>query len=128
MPNIDVEYNKNSITKFPDVVFNEGNHFNPGDSIFIAPVSGVYLLSWAVQGHNSRYSVTQLMIDNVRMEALHTSVGGNGGYFPFTRTIICPVRKGSHIWIETDNANTKHFFDSTDLTSSSFMGVLLFKD
>jgi hypothetical protein len=38
--------NIKSIVKFDEVPINEGNHFNSGDGIFVAPVSGTYQFSW----------------------------------------------------------------------------------
>jgi hypothetical protein len=37
-----ITLNKNSIVKFDEVSVNEGNHFNSGDGIFVAPVYGTY--------------------------------------------------------------------------------------
>lgn len=53
MPEANTVYSKNSIVKFNQMVYNNGNHFNPGDSIFIAPHSGLYFFSWTVQTYGS---------------------------------------------------------------------------
>jgi hypothetical protein len=58
---------KNSIVKFDEVSVNEGNHFNSGDGIFVAPVSvsGTYLFSWTTQTDSNHLAETELRVDNI---------------------------------------------------------------
>jgi hypothetical protein len=69
--------NKNSVVKFSDVLNNEGNHFNSGDSVFVSPVSGVYLFSWTTQTYSGKNVNTELRVNNVIKETLHASLGGS---------------------------------------------------
>ena len=45
--------NTNSIVKFDEAVLNEGNHFNTGDGVFVAPVSGIYQFTWTTLTYNT---------------------------------------------------------------------------
>ena len=78
MPAADITLNKNSIVKFSEVSNNEGNHFNSGDSVFVSPVSGLYLFSWTTTTTSSKNTNTELRVNNVRIETLHSAVGGTG--------------------------------------------------
>jgi hypothetical protein len=65
--------NINSIVKFDEVSVNEGNHFNSGDGIFVAPVSGTYQFSLTTLISSSQIAETELKVDNVIKETLHIS-------------------------------------------------------
>lgn len=126
MDDTDITYNKNSIVKFKDVLYNEGKHFFPGDSIFIAPVSGVYLFSWTIQCYSGKTSVTELRVANTVKEKIGVSLGSTGIEL-FTRVVVCNVEKGQHVWIQTGNVFTENYFENGYSSPGSFMGVLLFK-
>ncbi|XP_063400088.1 uncharacterized protein LOC134684713 [Mytilus trossulus] len=57
--------NKNSIVKFDTEFIDEGNNFNTGDGIFVAPIAGFYLFSWNVQTYTSKSVETELRVDNI---------------------------------------------------------------
>lgn len=122
----DITYNKNSIVKFKDVLYNEGKHFFPGDSIFIAPISGVYLFSWTIQSYTGKTSLTELRVANTVKERIAVNLGSTVTE-SFTRVVICKVEKGQHVWIQTGSSFTDNYFYSGYSSNSSFMGVLLFK-
>lgn len=129
MAQTDTVYNKNSIVKFSRAMYNEGCHFNPGDSIFIASKSGLYLFSWEVQCHKGKARYTELKVDNITTQRQFSQLGGTGDFFATTRN-ICRISKGSHVWIETGNIFSENFFgyEKGTKTTSSFMGALLYKE
>lgn len=94
--------NKNSIVKFDDVSVNEGNHFNSGDGIFVAPVSGTYQFSWTTITTSGKLTETELRVDNAIKETLHISLGA--GNISGTKVVLCKVGKGDHVWIQTSNS------------------------
>ena len=130
MPFANTIYNKNSIVKFNRAILNEGNHFSPGDSIFIAPQSALYMFAWSIQSAGGKTSFTVLKVDNIVKQKQYVHFGGSAGWFQTTRSIICRVRKGKHVWIETGNLFAENFFDNEEHTNtaSSFMGLLLYKE
>ena len=60
-----ITLNKNSIVKFDEVSVNEGNHFNSGDGIFVAPMSGTSLFSWTTLTDSNDLAETELRVDNI---------------------------------------------------------------
>jgi len=122
----DLTFNKNSIVKFSDVLNNQGNHFNFGDSIFVSPVSGVYLFSWTTMTYSGKSVNTELRVNNIVKETLHASLGSSVGVVSVSRTIICNVQKNDHVWIQTSGYYSENFFESYQNSRSSFMGFLVY--
>ncbi|CAC5410095.1 unnamed protein product [Mytilus coruscus] len=127
MPAAVVDYNKNSIVKFSNVLYNEGNIFNHGDGVFVSPVTGVYLFSWTILTFNGKAVNTELRVDNVLKETLHASVGSAVGHISVSRTVICRVTKKEHVWIQTAGSYAGNVFDYDAGDASSFMGVLIYE-
>ena len=115
--------NKNSIVKFDEVSVNEGNHFNSGDGIFVAPVSGTYQFSWTTITTSNKLAETELRVDNAIKETLHISLGT--GIISGTKVALCKVRKGDHVWIQTSHAYGTNYFYVTNAAKSSFTGMLI---
>ena len=116
--------NINSIVKFDEVSVNEGNHFNSGDGIFVAPVSGIYQFSWTTLTVSSKLAETELRVDNVIKETLHISLGT--GIISGTKVVLCKVKKGDHVWIQTSNVYVSNTFVVANANAkSSFTGMLI---
>jgi hypothetical protein len=116
--------NINSIVKFDEVSVNEGNHFNSGDGIFVAPVSGIYQFSWTTLTVSSKLAETELRVDNVIKETLHISLGT--GTISGTKVVLCKVKKGDHVWIQTSNVYVSNTFVVANANAkSSFTGMLI---
>ena len=115
--------NINSIVKFDEVSINEGNHFNSGDGIFVAPVSGTYQFSWTTLTTTSKFVETELRVDNVVKDTLHIYLGT--GNISGTKVVLCKVRKGDHVWIQTSHAYATNYFYVANAAKSSFTGMLI---
>ena len=115
--------NKNSIVKFDEASVNEGNHFNSGDGIFVAPVSGTYQFSWTTLTTNSKLIETELRVDNVVKDTLHIALGA--GNISGTKVVLCKVKKGDHVWIQTSNSYDTNYFAVANAGKSSFTGMLI---
>ena len=126
MTNTDIILNKNSVVKFSEVLNNEGNHFNSGDSIFVSPVSGVYLFSWTIMTCIGKTVHTELRVDNIVKETLHANIASSSGRFSVSRVIICNVKKNDHVWIQTSVHSTENYFEYQYNSRSSFMGFLMY--
>jgi hypothetical protein len=126
MPQSEITLNKNSVVKFSDVLNNKGNHFNSGDSVFVSPVSGVYLFSWTTQTYSGNYVNTELRVNNVVKEILHANIGGSVGRVSVSRVIICNVEKNDHVWIQTSGYFSENYFNNQYNSGSSFMGFLMY--
>ena len=114
---------KNSIVKFDEVSINEGNHFNSGDGIFVAPVSGTYQFSWTTLTTTGKLVETELRVDNIVKETLHIILGT--GNISGTKVVLCKVGKGDHVWIQTSHVYTTNFFYVANAAKSSFTGMLI---
>jgi hypothetical protein len=118
-----ITLNKNSIVKFDEVSVNEGNHFNSGDGIFVAPVYGTYQFSWTTITINSKVAETELRVDNAIKETLHISLGT--GIISGTKVVLCKVGKGDHVWIQTSHLYTTNYVYVANAAKSSFTGMLI---
>ena len=126
MPQSDIVLNKNSVVKFNDVLNNKGNHFNSGDSIFVSPVSGVYLFSWTTMTYSGKNVNTELRVNNIVKETLHANIGGAVGRVSVSRVIICNVQKSDHVWIQTSGHYSENYFYYGYDSGSSFVGFLMY--
>ena len=116
--------NINSIVKFDEVSINEGNHFNSGDGIFVAPVSGTYQFSWTTLTTTSKFAETELRVDNVVKDTLDIYLGT--GNISGTKVALCKVKKGDNVWIQTSNVyGTNSFVVANGNAKSSFTGMLI---
>ena len=118
-----ITLNKNSIVKFDEVSVNEGNNFNSGDGIFVAPVYGTYQFSWTTITINSKLAETELRVYNAIKETMHISLGT--GIISGTKVVLCKVRKGDHVWIQTSHAYGTNYFYVANAAKSSFTGMLI---
>jgi hypothetical protein len=48
------------------------------------------------------------MIDNVVKDTLHNSL--DAGTISGTKVVLCKVKKGDHVWIQTSNAYATNYF------------------
>ena len=127
MKRSDTALNTYSIVKFSTILNNEGNHFNSGDSVFVSPVSGVYLFSWTTMTYSGKNVNTELRVNNIIKETLHASLGSSVGSVSVSRTIICNVRKNDHVWIQTSGQFSENLFHYGYISGSSFMGFLMYR-
>ncbi|CAG2216916.1 unnamed protein product [Mytilus edulis] len=120
----DIVLNKQSIVKFSEVNLDIGNNFNSGDGIFIAPVSGIYLFSWTTITYPGKNVDTELRVDNVVIDSMF-GVSGTSGSVPVTKVVLCQVKKGDHVWIQTSSYYTENYFYTPNDSRSSFTGMLV---
>jgi hypothetical protein len=116
-----------STIKFNTVVTNEDGHYNPGDGVCVAPVSGAYLFSWTALTHGSNYEFTELRVENVERASIVSS-GAAGQYSPGTTTLVCHVDKGDNVWVETSDGSHNNYFYDWGGDTTSFMGLLIHED
>lgn len=119
--------NIHSTIKFDLVVTNEGGHYNPGDGVFVSPVSGAYLFSWTAMTHGTNYEFTELRVENV-VKAKVASSGAANHYSPGTTTLVCHVDKGDHVWVETSSGTPTNYLYDWGEDTTSFMGLLIHED
>ena len=117
--------NTNSIVKFDEAVLNEGNHFNTGDGVFVAPVSGIYQFTWTTLTYNTNRVETGIRVDNVVIATLHIYLASETSNIPATKVALCKVTKGDHVWIQTSPYYTDNSFYRAHDATSSFTGMLV---
>ena len=107
-------------------MINNGNHYHPTDGVFVAPISGVYMFSWSTLTYNSNSLFTELRVEN-EVKGVVASNAAGGSYIPGSTSLLCHVKKGEHVWVQTSGGTaTNYLYDWYD--SMSFMGFLLQKD
>ena len=115
-----------SVIKFDQIVINNGNHYHPADGVFVAPISGVYMFSWNTLTYNIKHLFTELRVEN-EVKGAVGSYAASGQYIPGSASLLCHVKKGEHVWVQTSSGSTANYiYDWND--STSFMGFLLQKD
>ena len=104
-------------------MMNNGNHYHPADGVFVAPISAVYMLAWNIFTHEINFLFTELRFENEVKETLG-SKGASGQYIPGSTSLVCHVRKGDHVWVQTSGASNKNYMYNWR-ESTSFMGLIL---
>ncbi|XP_063441193.1 complement C1q tumor necrosis factor-related protein 2-like [Mytilus trossulus] len=120
-----ITLNKDSIVKFDEVMLNEGNHFNSGDGIFVSPVTGIFQFTWTLLTTTSQVVETELMVDNVVVDTLIAALYSSGN-ISGTKIVLCKVKKGDHVWIQTSSVYTSNYFYKANAAKSSFTGMLIY--
>ncbi|XP_048770953.2 complement C1q-like protein 2 [Ostrea edulis] len=110
------------ILKFDKVITNLGNHYNPTDGIFIAPVHGLYMFHWTMNCYNSgsNHCGTSLRVNSALKGRIYSGEDGSGFYHTGSNTVIVEVQAGQHVWIQTSNWGNVYM-----RPWSSFSGSLL---
>lgn len=120
-----ITLNKDSIVKFDEIMINEGNRFNSGDGIFVSPVTGIFQFSWTTLTSAGKLVETELMVDNSAVDTLHLALSSNDGNISGTKVVICKVKKGDHVWIQTSSNYASNYFYKANAAKSSFTGMLI---
>jgi len=88
-------------------------------------VSGTYQFSWTTLTVSSYLAETELRVDNVIQETLHISLSSSAGTISGTKVVLCKVKKGDHVWIQTSNVYGANYFHVGNADKSSFTGMLM---
>lgn len=89
---------------FDVVKTNVGNAYHPFSGIFIAPETGVYVLSWGFcDGGGSHHSV-QLMVNADEVGVVHSHTVGASNYAQSTGVVTCLVNKGDDVFLRLEYA------------------------
>ena len=104
-----------------DVVYaNVGDSFDVYSSHFVCQVNGTYLFTAHVLGQNERDVFAWIMMNDRHRAPLHGDA--RAGYGSGSQTIILPLRRDDHVWIQLNK-------DSALLNDyTTFTGHLLFDD
>ena len=106
-------------------MINNGNHYHPTDGVFVAPISGVYMFAWNTLAFNNKYSLTELRVES-EVKGAVGSHGGSNQYIPRSASLLCHIKKGEHVWVQTSDGAANYINNWNN--SPSFMGFLLQKD
>ena len=106
-------------------MINNGNHYHSTDGVFVAPISGVYMFSWNTLTYNNKYSFTELRVESEVKGALGSQAASNH-YIPGSASLLCHVKKGEHVWVQTSDWTANYINNWNN--SPSFKGILLQKD
>ncbi|XP_052767959.1 uncharacterized protein LOC128208435 [Mya arenaria] len=105
---------------FDNVILNEGNGYHPLHGIFIAPISGLYLITASLlHGPLNQYFHAAIMHQGNEIARLHGTINT---YDASTQTVILMVHAGEEIWVRSLDFANENVFGSR---YSSFSGYLL---
>ena len=110
------------VIKLDQIFLNDGNGYNKYTGVFTVPASGVYLLTYSLETHNTNpYLEVELVVNNRNMGTLVADT-----YTVPSKTIITRLTAGQSVWLEvtfhagvTIDSNTVNKF-------TTFSGVLLY--
>jgi hypothetical protein len=85
-------------------------------------VSGTYQFSWTTLIITGKLAETALMIDNVVKDTLHNSL--DAGTISGIKVVLCKVKKGDHVWIQTSNSYGTKYFAVANAGKIAFTGML----
>ncbi|XP_062592244.1 complement C1q-like protein 2 [Saccostrea cucullata] len=110
------------ILKFSSVNINLGNHYNPTNGIFIAPVHGLYMFHWTMQCYysGSIHCSTGLRVNNALKGQIRSGEEASGYLHIGSNTVFVEVEAGNHVWIENESYDNVYIYHD-----SSFGGLLL---
>ena len=84
------------------------------------------MFSWSTLTFNSKGLFTELRVEN-EVKGVVASNAAGGQYIPGSASLLCHVKKGEHVWVQTSSRiATNYLHDWND--STSFMGFLLQKN
>ena len=107
-------------------MINNGNHYHPTDGVLVAPISGVYMFAWNTLTFNSKAVYTELRVESEVKGTVGNSAASSQ-YMPGSTSLLCHVKKGEHVWVQTSGGTTNNYIHDWN-ESTSFMGFLLQKD
>ena len=67
---------------------------------------------------------TELRVDNIGKATLHI-VLNSAGNISGSKVVLCKVKKGDHVWIQTSNVYTVNYFPVANAAKCSFTGMLI---
>ena len=82
-------------------LINNGNHFNPSNSRFTAPITGYYQTTWG--GLQLLNGVTSLMVNGTRTYNGNHMAGSQPSYATLTQTAVLLLNAGDYLQIEQWN-------------------------
>jgi hypothetical protein len=84
------------------------------------------MFAWNTLTFNSKGLFTELRVES-EVKGTVGSSAASGQYIPGSASLLCHVKKGEHVWVQTSGGTTANYLhDWRD--STSFMGFLLQKD
>jgi hypothetical protein len=87
-------------------------------------MSGTSLFSWTTLTDSNDLAETELRVDNIVKETLHI-VLHSAGNISGSKVVLCKVKKGDHVWIQTSNVYTVNYFLVANAAKCSFTGMLI---
>ena len=84
------------------------------------------MFSWSTLTFNTKGLFTEIRVEN-EVKGVVASNAAGGSYIPGSTSLLCHVRKGEHVWVQTSGGTTVNYMDDWR-DSMSFMGFLLQKD
>lgn len=103
------------IIAFDKVITNVGNAYHPHTGAFIAPRSGLYVFTWTIAQWGSSYHVTELVVDNVIVNAITMN--------PYNLiVVVVHVNQGDDVIVRTGSRYNHGDINSDTDSRSTFAG------
>lgn len=111
------------ILKFDTVSLNKGNGYNAFDGIFIVPVSGTYVFTWATMSEPGGFVGTQLMRNSDVFGTRYADSASSSVWDFATGTVVAEISQDDHIYVEISISKGKVL--SIPESRTTFSGWLL---
>ena len=113
------------VIKCDQVIFNDGNNYNPLTGIFTVSEPGVYLLTFTIAtDHLAHWIWVKLVVDNREIVKAATDPQYDNHLEMGTNNAILRLNQGESVWLEVAKSNDSLLWAVTH--STTFSGVLLY--
>jgi hypothetical protein len=108
---------------FPHVITNEGNGYNPNDSVFTAPVGGLFVFYSSLESYGQEPFGCDIVLNGNAKVQVYTYANNNLGTQSASNMAILRLQKGDRIWMKVATANRVN--GNPTYSISTFTGYLI---
>ncbi|XP_063408914.1 uncharacterized protein LOC134692395 [Mytilus trossulus] len=115
------------IVEYDNVPLNEGNAYDARHGHFIAPLNGVYLISFSVIAEPSKQIALDIVLNGNPIDDLFADGHGINIYTSHTKVFPVLLKKGDMVWVRTHPGyEGEHVYGYLKHQHNMFAAVLLF--
>lgn len=117
------------IIEFDKVLLNDGNAYSPLHGHMIAPVRGVYLLSFTIYADPQTHLAFEIVLNGQRIDVMYAEAKGLSDGMSQSKAFPILLEKGDMVWLRTyPGYEGSNVYGSIGFYHNSFSGVLLYEE